>query len=218
MKIVVISDTHSYHRKLQIPEADVLVHAGDWTFRGEVSIIEDMIEWAKTLPVKEKIFVAGNHEVGLQYGQKRKYILELFQNAGFHYLENGSIIIDGIVFYGSPSTPFFNNWEFNYNRGRDIRQEWNKIDPFVEVLITHGPAYGTLDLVENSLDNYGRDLHQGCEELAKKITELKQLKLHIFGHIHNAYGSEERDGIKYVNAAICTEKYKPTNPPQVIEI
>lgn len=153
MRIVAISDTHSYHRKLAIPDADMLIHSGDWSFKGEVHIIEDMVKWAEKLPIKHKVFVAGNHEVGLQYGKKRKAILDLFNNAGLHYLENNSIIIDGLKIYGSPASPFFYAWEFNYNRGRDIKQVWDKIPDDTNVLITHGPPYGTLDLVEDSFDN-----------------------------------------------------------------
>lgn len=218
MKIATISDTHSFHRKLQIPEADVLVCAGDITFKGEQGIMEDFAEWTKSLPVKRKVVICGNHEVGMAYGKKRKPILETFKKSGIDYLENSSITIDGIVFYGSPATPFFYAWEFNYNRGRDIKQVWNNIPLDTQVLVTHGPPYGTLDLIEEDFSNYGRDLHQGCEELAKKIEELKNLKIHIHGHIHSGYGFEEKNGVKYVNAAVCTEKYRPINPIQVIEI
>lgn len=34
LKIVCISDTHGMHRKMKIPEGDVLVHAGDITMKG----------------------------------------------------------------------------------------------------------------------------------------------------------------------------------------
>ena len=50
------------------------------------------------------------------------------------------------------------------------------------------------------------------------IKALKDLKLNVFGHIHEAYGVEEVAGIKYVNASICTLQYQPTNAPIVVEI
>lgn len=31
VKIVIISDTHGHHSKLDIPEADLLIHCGDFT-------------------------------------------------------------------------------------------------------------------------------------------------------------------------------------------
>ena len=37
MRIVCISDTHGRHKKLKnIPDGDVLIHAGDITPRGEI--------------------------------------------------------------------------------------------------------------------------------------------------------------------------------------
>lgn len=49
-----------------------------------------------------------------------------------------------------------------------------------DVLITHGPPYGILDL------NF-EDLKVGCEELMRAVIRV-QPRLHIFGHIHEAYG------------------------------
>lgn len=34
MRIVCISDTHGLHRKLVLPEADILIHAGDFMIHG----------------------------------------------------------------------------------------------------------------------------------------------------------------------------------------
>jgi 3',5'-cyclic AMP phosphodiesterase CpdA len=42
MRIVAISDTHGSHRSLQIPDGDVLVHAGDCTRYGRLREIEDL--------------------------------------------------------------------------------------------------------------------------------------------------------------------------------
>ena len=42
LRIACISDTHGQHRKVRIPKCDVLVHAGDFTMSGEVSIVQDL--------------------------------------------------------------------------------------------------------------------------------------------------------------------------------
>ena len=47
--------------------------------------------------------------------------------------------------------------------------------------------------------------------------QIKPL-LHIFGHIHEAYGVEYNKDILYVNASTCTEKYTPTNKPIIIDL
>jgi len=219
MKLVIISDTHSFHRKINVPDGDILIHCGDITNRGELSIMKDFSNWLKELPHKNKIVVFGNHEVGMSKGPKRLDAVGMITEADAYYLENSEIIIDGVKFYGSPATPRFYDWEWNYNRGKDIAREWAKIPNDVDVLITHGQSYGILDLVQNTLSNAGRDLHQGCEDLAAKIAELKQLKLYCGGHLHTDGGkSENVNGVIYVNASICTEQYYPINKPVVVEI
>jgi Icc-related predicted phosphoesterase len=50
------------------------------------------------------------------------------------------------------------------------------------VLITHGPPAGTLDLVDG-----GR--HAGSEAL-RRLVDRRRPRLHLFGHIHQAFGIE----------------------------
>jgi Icc-related predicted phosphoesterase len=61
--------------------------------------------------------------------------------------------------------------------------------------MTHGPPFGILDLAPCS--NY----HSGCPELLEAVLRIQPM-LHIFGHVHGGYGTEEIDGILYVNAAL----------------
>ena len=214
MKIIAISDTYSFHRQVEIPEGDVLVHAGDISWKGELDIIEDFSNWLKELP-HQKIVIGGNHELGLERGSKRKQMIDFIVKSGAHYLEDDGIEIDGVKFHGSPITPYFFDWEFNRQRGADIKHHWDLIPDDTNVVITHGPPYGILDKVKN---NHSRDPHQGCEELLKRLKQLPNLKASIFGHIHEAAGEIEIDGVKYVNAATCTSNYDPTNKPIIINI
>lgn len=220
-KIIAISDSHELHSNIKLPDGDILIHCGDWTNQGTSHAIVKFLEWFKDQPHKQKIFIAGNHEVSLDNANKEfslslisKYITKDFQ-----YLQNSSIVINGLKFYGSPATPYFYDWAFNFKRGTEIAKEWAKIPDDVNVLITHGPPHGTLDLVENNLSNKGRDLHQGCEELAKKIKTLTNLKAHVFGHLHTDGGKQTViNNVVYANAAICTEQYKPLNSPIEINL
>ena len=52
----------------------------------------------------------------------------------------------------------------------------------------------------------------------EQIAEFGRLKLHVFGHIHCGYGVHEDLGVKFVNASICDEDYRPSNKPIVIDI
>jgi Icc-related predicted phosphoesterase len=215
LKIVCISDTHSYHRRINIPDGDVLVVSGDLTWKGELSIVEDFANWIKEVPIANKIVIFGNHELGFQHGPKRKDAIKLIKNSGAHYLEDSGITIDGVKFWGSPATPWFHSWEWNYQRGKDIAMVWDKIPLDTNVLITHGPPYMIMDEAPRGV--FGHE-NVGCSDLLSKISELTDLKLHVFGHIHHGYGKTQMGPCAFVNASSCTEQYAPTNPPIVVEI
>lgn len=205
MRIVCISDTHTYHRKIQLPDGDVLIHAGDSTSRGYTHELEALDKWFGTLPHKHKILIAGNHDFAFEVD---KFARNLITNAT--YLEDEELVIDGIKFWGSPWQPRFFNWAFNLDRGSPLKAKWDLIPQDTNVLITHGPPFGILDLT-------ARGEPVGCEALRPKVFSLPVLKLHVFGHIHESYGVNEQGGTKFVNASICTLGYKPTNAPIVID-
>lgn len=221
LKIVMISDTHQLHEQVVIPAGDVLVHCGDFTNKGTDGALTKFLEWLSSQPHEHKVFIAGNHELGLDKGPNRIKKQELIQNfisqkSNMFYLENSECTINGVKFYGSPVTPWFYDWAWNVARGIAIAGVWDKIPEDTQVLITHGPPYGILDLVDNA---FGRDAHQGCSELRERIKALPSLKLHTFGHLHLQGGhSVVEDGVTFVNAAICDDAYKTIHPPVVVEI
>ncbi|EMP56432.1 metallophosphoesterase [Marinobacter santoriniensis NKSG1] len=214
MRIVCISDTHSRHEEIEhVPEGDVLVHAGDCLAYGSLSNLQDFDAWLGTLPHRHKIFVAGNHDTCFEDepGLARKTVT----NAT--YLEDSGVEIEGFKFWGSPWTPRFFDWAFNAKRGPQLFEKWQKIPLDTDVLITHGPPKGILDTVTT------RDGKQqvGCNDLLRRLSELKSLKAHIFGHIHGGYGTEVQGSsrkIRFVNASICTEQYEASNHPIIFDI
>lgn len=221
MKIVAISDTHELHQNVLLPEGDILIHCGDFTNTGSNRAIKNFLSWFSSQPHKYKCFIAGNHELGLERGTSKKSkqdLIESFINLcdNFYYLENNSITIENINIYGSPHTPFFNNWEFNLQRGEEIAQKWSQIPDETNVLITHGPPYMILDETPGNILYPGK--HVGCQDLLNRIDHFKYLKAHIFGHIHHSYGTFHVNGTTFVNASTCTERYAPINPPIVLEI
>ncbi len=207
MRLVCISDTHGTHHQLKLPEGDVLVHAGDISNRGTPEQVQDFIHWFSHQPFTYKIFIAGNHDFLAEDdpGQFRSLL-----DSTCIYLENESIELEGVRFWGSPVTPWFFNWAFNRQRGEEIREYWHSIPEETDVLITHGPPYGIRDL----------NLHgqlTGCEELNHKVWEVSP-KVHLFGHIHEAYGITEINGIQFVNAALVDVGGKLVNAPLVVEV
>jgi hypothetical protein len=220
-RIVAISDTHQLHSQVTVPEGDILVHCGDFTNRGTEAAIESFLTWFVAHPHEHKVFIPGNHEEGLEKGASRIRCMALVQkyldaNPNLIYLENTWEYVNGIKFYGSPNTPWFHDWAWNVHRGPALAAVWAKIPDDVEVLITHGPAYGILDLVN---DFTARDPHQGCADLLERINNLKDLKLHLSGHLHYQGGEQTIvNGRIHANAAICDDRYKTVHNPIVVEI
>lgn len=215
---VTISDLHSLHGrfKKELLPADCLIIAGDIENSGQdISDIVSFATWLAGHKHKyEKIFlIAGNHD-GCFY-RNRKLCQEIITKEveNLIYLENEEYVFKGFKFYGSPITPTFFDWYFMADRGPNIKQYWDAIPDDVNVLITHGPRMGILDEVVRP-----PGLHVGCEELAKRMDELKQLKLHVCGHTHCAAGEKEINNVIYINTSICTERYNPSQDPHYVTI
>lgn len=209
MKIVCISDTHLMHlrHKVKVPHGDVLIHAGDATFRGTKEEIQAFSSWFSGLPHKHKIFVPGNHDLGFE---RAPQLASALLPGRTSVLIDSMIEINGVKFWGSPYQPEFMGWGFNCPRGEALRVHWDLIPEGIDVLITHSPPYGIGDVVP-------RGEHVGCEDLRDAVVRAKP-KLHVFGHIHHSYGVYTPGVTKFVNASICNEEYLPVNKPVVCEV
>jgi Icc-related predicted phosphoesterase len=208
LKIVAISDTHGQHRRVRLPKGDVLVHAGDLTTKGEFSEVSDFLDWFSKLPFARKIFIAGNHDFFFEKAPDaliQKQIPE-----GVVYLNDSGITINDLNIWGSPVTPWFFDWAFNRQRGADINRHWKRIPSNTDLLVTHGPAFGILDVIINGN-------HTGDKDLLKMINEIKP-KVHLCGHIHESYGSLKRGTTRHVNASLVNERYELVNPPVVFDL
>ena len=195
MKILHISDTHGFHGTFpdsRFEGIDVVVHSGDCSnYRNTLMNLPEVlnfITWYKSVPVKHKIFVAGNHDTSVE----RKLVTsDQFAEAGIIYLENTETIIDGVKFWGSPHTPTFGDWAFMKAREK-INKVWDTIPTDTDILIVHGPPKSIRDL---SFDPFGKLEMCGCGALFKKCKKLPNLKAVCFGHIHNMDGVETNQGV-----------------------
>lgn len=200
--ILHLSDTHGQHKNLKsLPEADVIVHSGDFTFAGSEEEAYDFMNWFCNLPYKHKIFIAGNHDMCM-YGAD--HIDGLSRNV--HYLYNNSVVIDGIKFYGKKMF-----MEDCMDGNLDVFI--NNIPDDTDVLITHMPPKGTCDLA-----NYGKGPeHRGNATLAELLKKLHPT-CHLFGHEHDAYGKTIKENVIYSNACVVDSRYNLINNPTIINI
>lgn len=115
--------------------------------------------------------------------------------------------------YASPYQPWFHDWAYNFSRGpageRQAKEKWAQIPDDTAILVTHGPAYGILDMPSSGK-------HAGCSGLKARLAQLSQLRLHVFGHIHESHGVQRRGNVLHLNACICDSQYDPIQKPIAI--
>lgn len=190
MRVKILSDTHQKHLDEPQDEVDLLIHCGDATnYRQEFANEKEwwyFWEWWEGYPAKYKVYVPGNHDSFLESKAGMRFIKEV-NDVGYvrdsHILINTAVTIEGVRIFGSPFTPIFGDWCFM--RGRDkIYKNWEHIEEGTDIVVTHGPPKGILDLAPS----YGRSLTSatqcGDSSLLKAIRRVKP-RFHFFGHIHD---------------------------------
>lgn len=225
-RLVLISDTHEKHDLVQLPEGDLLIHAGDWTYDGDLTALHKFNYWLGTIKDKYPlgiVCVPGNHELTMCPKKSTEDVVK----KAFKCITEATVLneqkvtIAGLTIYGSPVTPFFYNWAFNVPRGSEIRKHWDAIPEDVDILVVHGPPLGMLDQARPSRDSE----HVGCWDLADVLglhpfskAKIKP-KVTVFGHIHGSGGKYvEKDGQVFVNASVLDEGYGYSNKPIVVDI
>lgn len=187
-----------------MPEADMIIHAGDFTYRGEDDEVKSFLKWYGKQEAAYKILVMGNHEVGLSRKPFQE-IQQMVEDKGIILLHNNHVTVGGLKIYGSPfSNEFGRGWVYNANETQ-LAEMYSKIEPDVDIIVTHGPAKGRLDLCP--------DGNVGSQSLRNWIDKVpEKLSLHVTGHIHESRGVaiHKTDTYNYVtvNAAICGIPYK----------
>jgi len=209
IEVCVVSDIHGYIPS-NVPDCDLFIVAGDLTHEGRNGvkgaswINKKFVPFAEDLKRRgiQVLVIAGNHDYCFQ---THWHLLQ--PNVPWKYLENTAFHFKGLKIWGSPWTPFFFNWAFNTTES-DLKRMYSAIPKDTDILITHGPPKGILDL-----SPYGM-VNAGSTSLKDIIPTLTNLKLHIFGHIHHSRGELRTDsGLIHVNASYVKEDYKPHGSP-----
>jgi Icc-related predicted phosphoesterase len=203
--LVLMSDTHGNHRQVEVPDGDLLVHAGDFTFfNGSTFAIRDFNTWLGQLPHKSKVLIPGNHDSGFVDPAFRELITEAT------LLINEGTMMEGLRIWGSPVTP--NDWgAFGPGTAEEREGLFSRIPQGTDVLITHGPPRGILD------GSSRQKKSQGCDQLLAAVRRVRPA-LHVFGHIHQQYGTLHSAGTLFVNAALAGSDYTITKCPIVFQM
>lgn len=208
MELVLISDTHAHHRALPtLPPGQTIIHAGDFCHYGGEAGLQDFLSWYCDLPYEYKILVAGNHDFKAAE-EALDFLLQLPEN--IIYLEDQGVEIEGVNFWGSPVQPDLVGMAFGRDREQEMQDHWEIIPENTDVLITHTPPRGILDISRS-----GRRL--GCNYLRLELERIKP-KLHVFGHIHASYGRVQIGQTHFINAASIGSRGDTMNIPISIKI
>ncbi|MBA5628987.1 metallophosphatase domain-containing protein [Moheibacter lacus] len=201
MHLLHLSDSHNQHRSLEnLPEADIIVHSGDFSFAGTRAEFLDFLNWFLGLDYQHKIFIGGNHDYFLE-GKSQKDIQKMLPK-NCHYLFHSGVTIENIKFWG---VPMFVSEDIDGSYFRKIK----RIPKNTDILISHNPPFGILDL--------DGKINFVCKSLGEKIVEIKP-KFHLFGHIHNAFGIEKSKHTTFSNASILNGNYEFQNLPNIFVV
>jgi Icc-related predicted phosphoesterase len=212
--IWVISDIHTHHYELIPPKnIDGIIVAGDWTTTQGIgqnyNEAIDFFEWLHGIKVEYKLVVPGNHDT-----------------SWYNFMRNSNPYPDievldfGITWFGKTSiatmahTPTFGyGWAYNES-SKKLEQRCNAIPDHVDILVTHGPPYGILDMTNGK--------HVGCKHLLRRIKEIKP-NVHIFGHLHDEHSHtnsaiQTEDCTLFINASVVSLRHKVINNGKLIVI
>lgn len=184
MRILHLSDTHGFHRQINIPAGiDLVAFTGDESNHINPAInfneFLDFMEWFRDLPVMHKLFIPGNHSTYIYRHESEAG--EILEKNGIRLLNRKLINVAGINFYGEATVPIYGDWAYMANRNK-MSKYWEHIPEETNVLLTHTPPKGILDTTENR----SHELEMaGCSALRKKVEKLPALQAHLFGHIHD---------------------------------
>lgn len=189
LRLVVISDTHGFEGALSkfdennqhgshylLPQADLLIHCGDFAASGsrknQRTAARRLDEWlARQTHIPEKLVIKGNHDP-----DSPPRII--FPRSKALYVRSSSMLtVNGVTFALEP-----------YARRmslRSIRKQLSPAEsplPFCDVLVTHEPPKGILDLTYHGFT-------AGSSFLRNLVDNAKDKpRLWLCGHIHEGRG------------------------------
>lgn len=242
MKIIAISDSHGKNIHDKINECDLLLIGGDispfnmdhsfytqqrWFMDNFIPELEAISKVAKKI-----VFIGGNHDTYLSevsISDKNSDRINGLLPDNVHYLCDEAIEIEGVKIWGSPwcNRPFWANtnsnvWNFS-KIDDELSSVYNKIPNDIDILLTHGPAFGFCDVIldketiDRNAARFGTPSNNRCgsKSLINRIIRDLRPKYVLSGHIHSANHNYEyykyhidKESVKFACVSILNEYYE----------
>jgi uncharacterized protein len=196
LRILATSDTHlEFPNVATLPDADVFLHAGDWTnlgYRHSKAELEQFFAFLEAVKKRYPYVLAlhGNHDLGFDNSRWAQWgVIGLDGKTWQHE--------SGITFHGVALTPAYDKpemlmmWQHMTIDQAEEKAAWEF--EVVDVVVSHGPPYGYLDRTHG-----GKLL--GSRYAVSYIRE-HQPKLFLCGHIHEAAGDAMLRQTRIINLA-----------------
>lgn len=219
LKIWFISDTHTRHAELDVPQADVVIHCGDEANVRKPSMNKlqsaSFFDWFEKLDFETKIFVPGNHSTAIAEG-----LLQPKDYPSVRFLIHEKMELRGFRIFGSPYTPTFFDWAFMKDR-EELDHYWAEIPADTDILVTHGPPKGIRDVTRSWETK--EPIHVGSLKLTRHVLNRICPRIHAFGHLHDEvgiqnFGTETRNGIQFINCSCVDLQGELVNHGIVVEV
>ena len=220
LKIDCVSDLHGFFPEL--PGGDLLIVAGDLTKSDRWDEYLKFFGWLSSQKYRQIVFISGNHD---------NLAMSQFDWGGDNitYLLDSGTEFEGFKIFGSPWTKRFEGENphclaFTCDTEEELAEKWKCIPEDTDILVTHSPPKGMLDLTP-SKENVG------SKTLWEAVQRVKP-RIHIFGHIHacchkyfeikwplnlQQTGESSLQCEYYVtycvNSSHVNERYEPVNKP-----
>lgn len=219
LTIVCISDTHGKHRKLtetlkDLPDADLLVHAGDFCDKYNESHAIDFNNWLGDItwnnssrrPKYKHIIVAqGNHDRPMRSNSPS---LTGWKNSTSHILTNANFLLDQSfqlnIEKRTPTTLDERRRSENEScNAQQYKSSRNYLNIFCTSFLKPSDSMVNYDDLEANIDilisHHPPHNHPGLRRLIERIKPT----VVISGHLHGKWGITQGEGVAttYVNAA-----------------
>jgi predicted phosphodiesterase len=215
-RIACLSDTHGKHEKVEFSgEIHLLLFAGDYSAPGkehDEGYAKNFLKWLESTPAQYVVGIGGNHDFTSDYleelslqSDKVAWCDKAVSEIGgkwTKWIEQPNSLCPVDEIFASPISVANSksSWANQIPRAsRAMGELVENISPSHRIILTHGPAYGSLDVNVASM-------HLGCELLAQRLEFIKGVspvsRLHVFGHIHEDRGVKEGEYLTSVNCAV----------------